>query len=122
MTASPCRFCAAALTRSFVDLGRAPLSNGFLTAEQLHAMEPHYPLHAYVCENCLLVQLEEFASAETIFSDYLYFSSFSDAWLRHADAYAERMIGELGLDARSLVVELASNDGYLLQYFRQRGI
>ena len=81
MTASACRFCAGQLRRSFVDLGRSPLSNGFLTAEQLRSMEPHYPLHAYVCENCLLVQLEEFASPDTIFSDYPYFSSYSDTWL-----------------------------------------
>ena len=117
-----CRFCRAPLTRTFVDLGRAPLSNAFLSAEQLRLAEAHYPLHAYVCDNCLLVQLEEFASPETIFGDYLYFSSYSDAWLRHAEAYAARMIEQLGLDARSLVVEVASNDGYLLQYFRQSGI
>ncbi len=117
-----CRFCRVPLTRTFVDLGRAPLSNAFLSADQLRLPEAHYPLHAYVCDNCLLVQLEEFASPETIFGDYLYFSSYSDAWLRHAEAYAARMIQRLQLDARSLVVEVASNDGYLLQYFRQGGI
>ena len=122
MTPSTCRFCRNELRRSFVDLGKAPLSNSFLTTDRLRTMEPHYPLHAYVCENCLLVQLEEFASAETIFSDYMYFSSFSEMWLRHAEAFAVRMTRELKLDAGSLVVELASNDGYLLQYFRQRGI
>ncbi len=79
-------------------------------------------LHAYLCENCLLVQLEAFASPDTIFTDYLYFSSFSATWLRHAEAYAARMTRELGLDAGSLVVELASNDGCVLQYFRQHGI
>lgn len=76
MTASACRFCRSELRRSFVDLGRSPLSNALLTAEQLRSMEPHYPLHAYVCENCLLVQLEEFASPDAIFSDYRYFSSY----------------------------------------------
>ncbi len=84
-------------------------------------MEPHYPLHVYVCETCLLVQLEAFATPEHIFSDYLYFSSYSDQWLRHAETYAARMIPELGLGGNSLVVEVASNDGYLLQYFRQGG-
>ena len=122
MRPSTCRFCGVGLRRSFVDLGRAPLSNSFLTTERLRKMEPHYPLHAYVCENCLLVQLEEFASAEMIFTDYLYFSSFSETWLRHAEAFAERMTRELKLCARSLVIELASNDGYLLQYFRQRDV
>jgi SAM-dependent methyltransferase len=122
MTASGCRFCGAALRRSFVDLGRSPLSNAFLTVDQLREMEPHYPLHAYVCETCLLVQLEAFATPDAIFSDYAYFSSFSETWLRHAEAYAARMTRELRLSADSLVVELASNDGYLLRYFRQLGI
>ncbi len=117
-----CRFCGTELRRTFVDLGRSPLSNAFLTAEQLGALEAHYPLHVYVCESCLLVQLEAFTSAETIFADYPYFSSFSASWLRHAEIYATRMTAELGLGPNSLVVELASNDGYLLQYFRQRGV
>ena len=122
MTATACRFCGAALTRTFVDLGRSPLSNAFLAADQLREMEPHYPLHVYVCESCLLVQLEAFTTPEHIFGDYLYFSSFSEQWLRHAEAYAARMTAELELDCGSLVVEVASNDGYLLQYFRQRGV
>ena len=117
-----CRFCEAPLRRKFVDLGRAPLSNACLTAEQLRLPEPHYPLCAYVCEECLLVQVEEVVSAEQIFGEYLYFSSYSDAWLQHADAYAKRMTDQLRLGAQSLVVEVASNDGYLLQYFRQRGV
>jgi SAM-dependent methyltransferase len=117
-----CRFCGAPLTRTFVDLGRAPLSNAFLTAEQLRLPEPHYPLHVRVCDECLLVQLEELASAEQIFSDYLYFSSYADAWLRHAEAFATRMTEELQLGPQSFVVEPASNDGYLLQYFQQRGV
>ncbi|HEY2617232.1 MAG TPA: class I SAM-dependent methyltransferase [Acetobacteraceae bacterium] len=122
MTASACRFCASEQRRSFVDLGRSPLSNAFLTADQLRSMEPHYPLHAYVCEHCLLVQLEALAAPGTIFSEYLYFSSYSEMWLRHAEAYAARMTRQLGLGADSLVVELASNDGYLLQYFLRNGI
>jgi 2-polyprenyl-3-methyl-5-hydroxy-6-metoxy-1,4-benzoquinol methylase len=122
MTGAVCRFCGAALTRTFVDLGRAPLSNSFLSRDQLRSMEPHYPLHVYVCDECLLVQLEEFATPAAIFGDYLYFSSFSDVWLRHAEDYAARMTDELRLSANSLVVEVASNDGYLLQYFRERGV
>jgi 2-polyprenyl-3-methyl-5-hydroxy-6-metoxy-1,4-benzoquinol methylase len=122
VTAPPCRFCRAPLRQSFVDLGRSPLSNGFLAADQLRLAEPHYPLHAYVCESCLLVQLEEFATAASIFTDYLYFSSFSEIWLRHAEAYAARMMAELGLGAGSLVVEVASNDGYLLQHFKAMGV
>jgi SAM-dependent methyltransferase len=121
-TASRCRFCGAALQRSFADLGRAPLANAFLAAAQLPLAEPHYPLHAYVCESCLLVQLEAFETPQNIFGDYLYFSSFSDSWLQHCEAYAARMTAELRLDGNALVVEVASNDGYLLQYFRRLGI
>lgn len=117
-----CRFCHAPLTRSFADLGRSPLSNAFLSAEQLDLPEPHYPLHAYVCDVCLLVQIDQFASPQQVFGDYAYFSSYSDAWLRHAEAYAARMMEERRLGADSFVVEVASNDGYLLQYFRARGI
>ena len=122
MNVSSCRFCGARLERSFVDLGRSPLANSFLSGEDLKRMEPFYPLHAYVCENCLLVQLEEYQSAERIFSDYLYFSSYSEAWLRHCREYAERMTARYRLDDASLVVEIASNDGYLLQYFKERGV
>ncbi|MEJ0017345.1 MAG: class I SAM-dependent methyltransferase [Acetobacteraceae bacterium] len=122
MSTPTCRFCSAGLTRSFIDLGQSPLSNGFLAAEQIAAMEAHYPLHAYVCERCLLVQLQEYASAQAIFSDYLYFSSFSEQWLKHAETFAARMVRQLPLDRASLVVELASNDGYLLQYFQRHGV
>ena len=117
-----CRFCCAPLTRSFVDLGRTPLANAFLSQEQLHLPELHYRLHPYVCDKCLLVQIEQFASPQQIFGDYPYFSSYSDQWLRHAESYAARMTEELRLGANSLVVEVASNDGYLLQYFQQRGV
>ncbi|WP_114859413.1 class I SAM-dependent methyltransferase [Azospirillum brasilense] len=122
MSKSCCRFCGTPLTETFVDLGVSPLANSFLKPEKLQAMEPFYPLHVYVCTGCFLVQLEEFESPEHIFSDYLYFSSFSQGWLDHANAYAAKMVDRLGLDECSLVVEIASNDGYLLQYFKQRGV
>lgn len=122
MIAARCRFCAAELRRSFVDLGRSPLANSLLSAADLRRMEPFYPLHAYVCDNCLLVQLEAQQSAEKIFSDYLYFSSYSASWLEHCRAFAQQMVARYRLGAGSLVVEVASNDGYLLQYFNERGI
>ncbi len=117
-----CRFCGAALKRTFVDLGRSPLANSFLRKEDLGRREVSYPLHVYICERCLLVQLQEFERAENIFSDYLYFSSYSELWLRHCRDYVGRMIERYSLDGGSLVVEVASNDGYLLQYFAERGI
>jgi 2-polyprenyl-3-methyl-5-hydroxy-6-metoxy-1,4-benzoquinol methylase len=117
-----CRFCSAPLTRSFVDLGRSPLANSFLSAEDIGRGEVTYPLHVYVCERCLLVQLQEFERAENIFRDYLYFSSYSELWLRHCRDYAGQMIAQYSLDSHSLVVEIASNDGYLLQYFKERGV
>jgi SAM-dependent methyltransferase len=120
--AGTCRFCDTTLTHSFCDLGMSPLSNSFVSAERLNAMEPFYPLHAFVCEACFLVQLDEFESPEEIFSDYVYFSSYSDSWLEHSRQYAEAMTQRLGLDATSQVVEIASNDGYLLQYFAKSGI
>jgi 2-polyprenyl-3-methyl-5-hydroxy-6-metoxy-1,4-benzoquinol methylase len=123
MKAAACRFCAAPLALSFADLGMSPPSNSFVKAEALNRMERFYPLHAWVCEKCFLVQLEEFESAEQIFSDdYAYFSSFSESWLAHAKAYTEMMAKRFALGGSSFVVEIASNDGYLLQYFVQRGI
>lgn len=123
-TTSPkrCRFCDAELTRTFVDLGRSPLANSLLEVDDIDRSEPTYPLHVYVCEQCLLVQVQELASAANIFSDYLYFSSYSQLWLDHCRDYAGRMVDRYRLDASSLVVEIASNDGYLLQYFKERGI
>ena len=112
-----CRFCSSVLRRTFVDLGVSPLCESFLSERELHAPESHYPLHVYVCETCFLVQLEEFVPPEQIFSDYAYFSSYSESWLDHSRRYVIDMIGRLHLDDTSLVVELASNDGYLLQYF-----
>jgi len=117
-----CRFCATPLTHTFADLGMSPLANSYLREDQLDAMEPFYPLHVRVCEKCLLVQLPEFESPEHIFSDYAYFSSFSDSWLAHCEAYAGAMRAQFGLGAGSLVAEVASNDGYLLQYFARAGI
>ena len=119
---SDCRFCGAALQDEFVDLGMSPLANSFLQADELDAMEPFYPLRALVCGECFLVQLESYESAEHIFSDYAYFSSYSSSWLDHARRYVDMAIERFGLGARSKVVELASNDGYLLQYFRDRSV
>ena len=122
MTAKACRFCQAPLHESFADLGMTPLSNSFIAPDKASAMEPFFPLHAWVCSSCRLVQLEDFESPQHIFSDYIYFSSYSESWLRHAEAYAEAMIRRLGLTDLSTVVEIASNDGYLLQYFKRRGV
>jgi SAM-dependent methyltransferase len=116
-----CRFCGGAL-HPFVDLGMSPLCESFLAAEQLDAMEPFYPLAVEVCGDCFLVQLREYVKPDHIFTEYAYFSSYSDAWLQHARDYVETIGRRLGLDRESFVVELASNDGYLLQYFVARGI
>ncbi len=117
-----CRFCQAPLEDVFADLGSSPLANSYLPPEQLGAMEPYYPLRALVCGRCFLVQLEEFESPERIFSDYAYFSSYSKSWLEHARGYVELIVARLGLGEESQVVEVASNDGYLLQYFRAHGV
>jgi hypothetical protein len=117
-----CRFCSSPLTQTFVDLGMSPLCESYLSASQTNEMEPFYPLHARVCGSCFLVQLEAYVSPEHIFSDYAYFSSYSDSWLAHAKAYAEKMTGLFNLNANNLVIELASNDGYLLQYFVKQQI
>jgi SAM-dependent methyltransferase len=117
-----CRFCAAPLRHTLVDLGAQPLCESFLAPEQLGEMEPFYPLHARVCERCFLVQVEDCVRPEAIFTEYAYFSSYSDTWLAHARAYVEMITARLGLGATSRVVELGSNDGYLLQYFVARGI
>jgi SAM-dependent methyltransferase len=117
-----CRFCKAPLRHTFVDLGMSPLCESFLTADQLNRMEPFYPLHVKVCAECYLVQLEQYVNPEDIFSEYAYFSSYSDSWLKHASHYVEMISERLDLGNGSLVVELASNDGYLLQYFVKKGI
>jgi SAM-dependent methyltransferase len=117
-----CRFCGAALERTFIDLGMSPLCETYPSAADLNRGEVYYPLHAFVCSQCFLVQLEQYESQENIFSDYSYFSSYSDSWLEHCENYCDKMMNRLGLSERSLVVEVASNDGYLLQYFVQRNI
>lgn len=121
-TRRACRFCGTALRYSFVDLGMSPLCESYVPADRLDEMEPFYPLHALVCHECLLVQLGEYVAPEAIFSEYAYFSSYSDSWVDHARRYAHRMIAELGLGAESFVVEVASNDGYLLQHFVGQGV
>ncbi len=117
-----CRFCSTPLRHTFVDLGMSPLCESYVSPEKLNAMEPFYPLHVYVCSRCFLVQLEEYVSATDIFTEYAYFSSYSDSWLQHASRYTDAMIGRFGLDRGTHVVEIASNDGYLLQYFVAKGI
>ncbi len=119
---SACRFCKSELRHTFVDLGMSPLCESYLRPEQLNEMERFYPLHVFVCEKCFLVQLEEFVSPDHIFSEYAYFSSYSDSWLDHCRRYTEQMLDRFRLNRESLVVELASNDGYLLQYFVKKGI
>jgi SAM-dependent methyltransferase len=122
MTETACRFCGANVDGVFADLGTSPLANSYLSSGQVNAMEPFYPLRALVCGRCFLVQLEEFETPEAIFSDYAYFSSYSSSWIEHSRRYAEEMVARLGLGAASHVVEIASNDGYLLQFFHERQI
>lgn len=117
-----CRVCGTPLRRTFANLGLSPLANSYVRPEHVNAGEMWYPLHVFVCESCFAVQLEEFEAPEQIFSDYAYFSSFSTSWLRHAEDYAIRMIERFGLGRDAKVVEVASNDGYLLQNFVGRGI
>src|SRR5512139_3464734 len=117
-----CRFCHQPLEYLFLSLGSFPLSNSYLTKEELHQKEIYYPLEVYVCDSCFLVQLQEFETAENIFGDYAYFSSYSETWLKHAKEYADKMIRLFQISRNSFVIEIASNDGYLLQYFAERGI
>lgn len=117
-----CRFCSQQLEYVFCDLGMSPLANAYLREEQLHQAESFYPLRTFVCSRCFLVQLEEFESPEEIFGDYAYFSSYSDSWLDHCRRYTQEMCSRFGLGPGSQVIELASNDGYLLQYFKEAGI
>src|SRR3954453_16107590 len=117
-----CRFCEAALELTMVDLGKSPLCESFLPADRLETMEPFYPLHVRVCTRCWLAQLPAFVEPDDIFTEYAYFSAYSDSWVEHARAYVETIVSRLALDATSLVVELASNDGYLLQHFLPMGV
>ena len=118
-----CRHCAAPLHTQFADLGATPISNEYIYPEQRNGPEAYYPLKAYVCGTCRLVQLQDFFKSSDLFrQNYAYFSSISTSWLEHCRAYADAMTSRFGLDASSHVVELASNDGYLLQYFKAKGI
>lgn len=122
MISLDCRFCKSKLQDSILDLGSSPLANSYLLPAQLRRMEPFYPLHLYVCRECFLVQVEEVESPANIFTDYAYFSSFSNTWLDHSRAYANMAIERFSLGVDSRVVEIASNDGYLLQYFLEKKI
>lgn len=121
VTAS-CRFCGTPLRHTFADLGKSPLANSYLTARELNRAELFYPLHAYVCDECLLVQVEAVETPGNIFSDYAYFSSYSETLLEHARQYVDRVAARFALRSDSRVIEVASNDGYLLQYFVRRGV
>lgn len=122
VTSHLCRFCNTQLNQVFVDLGMSPLANSFLSSDMLDLKESFYPLQTFVCDNCFLVQLEEFESPENIFSDYAYFSSYSESWLKHAENYVDMIMNRFRFDSNSFVIEIASNDGYLLQYFKKRNI
>jgi len=121
-TQAKCRFCAQPLRHSFVDLGMSPPCQNHITAEQLNSMEAFYPLHALVCEHCFLVQLEQYVAPSDIFSEYAYFSSYADSWVAHAKRYCEMARTRFSLGKQSKVVEIASNDGYLLQHFVAMGV
>ena len=122
MTIAECRLCGTTLTETFVDLGMSPLCESYLPVDRLDSAETFYPLHVRICSSCLLVQLPAYVPGEEIFSDYAYFSSYSDSWVAHAKRYADTMTETLGLGPESLVTEVASNDGYLLQHFVARGV
>lgn len=118
-----CRFCQNPLSREFIDLVNSPPSNAYLTAKQLNEPEVFYPLRVFVCEKCLLVQIDEHKKADEIFDqNYAYFSSFSKTWLEHSQKYVEMMSGRFGFNENSFIIEIASNDGYLLQFFQQKGV
>lgn len=120
MSTGTCRFCGTELRTVFLDLGISPLANSYVKSES--QMEHMYPLRTYVCEHCFLVQVEDFESPEHIFSEYAYFSSYSDSWLNHCRNYVETMVDRFNYTQDQQVVEIASNDGYLLQYFKEKGI
>lgn len=115
---SNCRFCGNKLKYTFVDLGLSPLSNDYISKENLDKGQKFYPLHAMVCDKCFLVQVLEYETPENIFCDYKYFSSYSSSWLEHAKNYVDMIVEKLNLDSNTQVIEIASNDGYLLQYFK----
>ena len=118
-----CRFCNHSLSQVFIDLVNSPASNSFLTKQQLDEPETFYPLKVFVCDSCYLVQVDEYQKSDAIFNgDYVYFSSYSTSWLSHAKSYTEMMTNRFGLNQNSKVIEIASNDGYLLQYFQEKDI
>ena len=117
-----CRFCESSLTNIFLDLGMSPMANSFLKSTELDTKEPHYPLCSYVCSNCFLVQLDEFEKPQEIFSNYAYFSSFSTTWLDHVEEFVNQLINQFKIDKEKHVIEIASNDGYLLQHFKKKDI
>src|SRR6185503_2601167 len=118
-----CRFCKTELNNLFIDLVNAPASNSFLSEQQLNVPEIFYPLKVFTCHNCFLVQIDEYKQSDDIFNnEYVYFSSYSTSWLKHAENYTKMMIDRFGFDQKSMVIEIASNDGYLLQYFKQKNI
>ena len=118
-----CRFCKAPLEHVFIDLNNSPASNSFLSKEQLNEPEIFYPLKVYTCTKCFLVQVDEYKKSDAIFDkDYVYFSSYSKDWLAHSEAYTKKMTDRFGLDPESLIIEIASNDGYLLQYLKEKNI
>lgn len=117
-----CRACGTSLRTTFANLGMSPLANSFVRPDRANEPEQFYPLHAFVCDHCFLVQLEEFATPQSIFSDYAYFSSFSSGWLEHCDRFADQMMARLQLRPDARIIEIASNDGALLKFFRDRGL
>lgn len=121
-TLPDCRACGTTLSYTLVDLGMSPLCESFVPAERFNEMEPFFPLHVYVCDQCFLAQLEEYVAPEEIFTEYAYFSSYADSWVQHAKDYTELVTRRFGLNGQSQVVELASNDGYLLQHFVAQNI
>ena len=118
-----CRFCGSGLDKPFLDLGTTPLANSYLKSDLVNGDEPKFPLRVFLCDKCLLVQLADYSAADHIFSDeYAYFSSFTESWVRHAKRYAEMMESRFGISKGHFVVEIASNDGYLLQHFKEKGV
>ena len=122
MTSETCRFCNSTLNQFFLDLGKTPLANSFLSESDLQKDEQFFPLEVYVCNECYLVQLKQFKTPNEIFSEYAYFSSYSSSFLKHVENYVEMILKRFNFNKSSLVVELASNDGYLLQYFKKKQI
>ncbi len=117
-----CRFCKSTLTDIFLDLGTTPMANSFLKSRDLDSMEPLYPLCSYVCSKCFLVQLDEFEKPNEIFSDYAYFSSYSSTWVNHVEEFANKLVSKFKIDKKKTIIEIASNDGYLLQHFKKKNI